>query len=63
MNKWSKNEVGKWVAAFLLGLLSIQNQAAQFMEVSADKVAPDYYRLKYDPRTRVDFHVMSSQDT
>ena len=36
MKKPSKNEVAKWVATFFLGLLSIQNQAAEFVEISAE---------------------------
>jgi hypothetical protein len=36
MNKPSKNEIAKWVAAFLLGLLSIHIQAADFVEISAE---------------------------
>ncbi len=36
MKKSSKNNVGKWVTAFCLGLLSIQDQAAQFVEISAE---------------------------
>lgn len=36
MKKPSKNEVAKWVATFCLGLLSIQNQAAEFVKISAE---------------------------
>src|SRR5688572_24972843 len=36
MNRPSKNRVGKWVAAFCLGIFSIQIQAAQFVEISAE---------------------------
>src|SRR5258708_2721936 len=36
MKKPRKNEIAKWVVTFCLGLLSIQNQAAEFVEISAE---------------------------
>src|SRR5438093_5908890 len=36
MNKPSKNNIGKWGAALCLWLLCAQNQAAQFVEISAE---------------------------
>ena len=36
MNNSSKNEIGKWLATLCLGLYSIQNHAAQFVEISAE---------------------------
>ena len=36
MNRSSKNRIGRWVAGFWLGLLPFQNQAAQFVEISAE---------------------------
>jgi hypothetical protein len=36
MNKFSKNKAGNWVTTLCLLLLSIQNQAAQFVEISAE---------------------------
>ena len=36
MNTPSKNKLAKWVTALCLGLVPIQNQAAEFVEVSAE---------------------------
>jgi len=36
MHKPSKNKVAKWVATFCLAILSIQSQAAEFVEISAE---------------------------
>lgn len=36
MEKPFKIQIGKWVATFCLGLFSTQNQAAQYVEISAD---------------------------
>jgi hypothetical protein len=36
MNTLSKNKVAKWVTALCLGLVPIQNQAAEFVELSAE---------------------------
>ena len=36
MSTPSKNEVAKWLTVLYLGLASIQNQAAEFVEISAE---------------------------
>jgi hypothetical protein len=42
MNAPSKKRVAKWVTAFWLGLVPIQNQAAEFVELSAEIEAFGY---------------------
>jgi hypothetical protein len=36
MNTPSKNKVAHWVTALCLGLVPMQNQAAEFVEISAE---------------------------
>jgi hypothetical protein len=36
MDKLSKNKVAKWIATFCLATLSVQSQAAEFVEISAE---------------------------
>src|SRR5688572_13133027 len=45
MNTPSKNNAGTWVAALCLGLVPIQNQAAEFVELSAE-IETFAYRLR-----------------